>query len=140
MTPLHQAVVDALEAGSCRGDAVATINETIALMSEEVLLERDKIHVRRQRLAPGEATPWHRDPHHRVTVVLSGEALVIEYPDGTSGERFSVRAGQVDWDEPTERVHRGVNVGEVLYEEVAVFFLDDPGAHPQPRAGEDEER
>jgi quercetin dioxygenase-like cupin family protein len=89
--------------------------------------------VRRQRLAPGESTPWHRDPHHRVTVVLSGEALAIEYPDGTIAQQFSVTPGRVDWDEPFDRVHRGTNVGNQPYEEIAVFILDSPDSEPQPR-------
>lgn len=102
-------------------------------MAEEVLLKRAKTLVRRQRLEPGEDTGWHRDPHHRVTVVLSGDELAIEFPDGTSGGRFSVRPGQVDWDEPLDRPHRGVNVGREPYEEVAIFFLETEDAEPQPR-------
>ena len=42
-------------------------------MSEERLFQRGTTLVRRLRLAPGEAMPWHRDPFHRVTVVLHGE-------------------------------------------------------------------
>ena len=106
-------------------------------MNEEVLFKRGTTLVRRQLMAPGESTPWHRDPYHRVTVVLSGDALAIEYRDGSPAQRFSVRPGQADWDEPTDRVHRGVNIGEEPYEEIAVFFLDHPDAHPQPRENED---
>jgi ADP-ribose pyrophosphatase YjhB (NUDIX family)/quercetin dioxygenase-like cupin family protein len=108
-------------------------------MTEEILHRRDKTLIRRQRLAPGESTPWHRDPYHRVTVVLSGDALTIEYRDGSPGERLSVHPGQVDWDEPTDRVHRGVNVSREPYEEIAVFFLDHADAHPQPGVSEDED-
>jgi hypothetical protein len=71
-------------------------------------------------------------PIHRVTVVVSGDALTIEYRDGSPDERLSVRPGQVDWDEPTSRVHRGVNVGRGLYEEIAVFFLAQANAAAQP--------
>jgi len=85
------------------------------------------------RLAPGEATPWHRDPFHRVTVIVSGDALAIEYRDRSETDRFPVAAGQTDWDEPTERIHRAINIGQQVYEEVAIFFLDDPDAVPQPR-------
>jgi quercetin dioxygenase-like cupin family protein len=81
-------------------------------MSEHVLHRRGKTLVRRLRLAPGESTAWHRDPFHRVTVVLSGEALAIEYRDEAQGERFQVTAGQADWDEPTGPVHRAINVGQ----------------------------
>jgi hypothetical protein len=72
-----------------------------------------------------------RDPFHRVSVVLHGDALAIEYRDGQS-YRLELTPGQVDWDEPGEGVHRGVNVGEQNYEEVTVFFLDRPDAVPQP--------
>ena len=67
-------------------------------------------------------------------MVLHGDALAIEYRDGGETERFDVTPGQAGWDEPTDRVHRGVNVGEEPYEEITVFFLDRPGAVPQPRA------
>lgn len=102
-------------------------------MAEEELFRRGTVLVRRLRLEPGEAMPWHRDPFHRVTVVLAGDVLAIEARDGVELERFAVASGEVGWDEPTDRVHRGVNVGTVAYEEVTVFFLDGPEDGPQPR-------
>lgn len=102
-------------------------------MTDEVLFKRGTTLVRRMHLAPGEAMPWHRDPFHRVTVVLNGDELAIEYRDGSKSQRFTVTPGQVDWDEPTDHIHRGVNVGDVPYEEVTVFFLDQPEDVPQPR-------
>jgi quercetin dioxygenase-like cupin family protein len=104
-------------------------------MNEEVLFRRGTTLVRRLSLAPGEAMPWHRDPYHRVSVVLQGERLVIEYRDGSESNDAFVSPGQVDWDEPTDRVHRGRNNGTVAYEEVTVFFLDHPDADHQPREG-----
>ena len=101
-------------------------------MGEERLFQRGTTLVRRLHLAPGEAMSWHRDPFHRVTVVLRGDALAIEYRDGGESHRFEVTPGQADWDEPTDRVHRGVNVGEQPYEEISVFFLDHPDAVAQP--------
>jgi quercetin dioxygenase-like cupin family protein len=101
-------------------------------VAEEELIRRDTVLVRRLRLEPGEAMQWHTDPFHRVTVVLAGERLVIEARDGSELARFEVTPGQVDWDEPSERVHRGVNVGSTPYEEVTVFFLDRHDAVPQP--------
>jgi hypothetical protein len=103
-------------------------------VKEDVLFERGTTLVRRLALEPGEAMHWHRDPYHRVSVVLSGDALAIEFRDGASPERLEVTPGLVDWDEPTDRPHRGVNVGAQRYEEVTVFFLDRPGAIPQPDA------
>ena len=104
-------------------------------MKEEILLRRGNILVRRLRLAPGEALPWHRDPFHRITVVLSGDALAIELQDGSESQHIPVVPGQVDWDEPSDRIHRGVNSGSQPYEEVTIFFLDDPGADHQPASG-----
>jgi hypothetical protein len=49
---------------------------------QQVLHPRGNYLVRRQQLAPGEATPCHHDPFHRVTVILSGDLLNIEFRDG----------------------------------------------------------
>jgi quercetin dioxygenase-like cupin family protein len=103
-------------------------------MVEEELFRRGHLLMRRLRLASGEVMPWHRDPFHRVTVVLRGDALAIQFRDGSDCEEFQVTPGQVDWDEPSERMHRGINVGRKQYEEIAVFFLDHPNAIAQPRA------
>ena len=101
-------------------------------MINETLSRRGTTLVRRLILEPGEATAWHSDPFRRVTVVVRGDALAIEYRDSGEPQRFSVSPGQTDWDAPTQRVHRAMNVGTVTYEEVAVFFLDHPDDVPQP--------
>jgi quercetin dioxygenase-like cupin family protein len=98
----------------------------------EVLYQRENYLVRRQRLAPGEASPWHRDPYHRMTVVISGDRLDIEFRDGGETLPWNMKVGEVDWVEPSNRVHRAVNVGKELFEEVTTFFLDRPDADPQP--------
>lgn len=103
-------------------------------MIEETLRQYGTTLVRRLVLEPGDATPWHVDPHHRVTVIVRGEALAIEYRDGGASKRLEVAAGQVDWDVPGDQVHRAVNVGGEIYEEVTIFFLDRPDALPQPIA------
>jgi len=91
-------------------------------MVEETLHHRGNTLVRRLILAPGEATRWHKDPFHRVSVIFRGEALLIEFRDGRASVRVAVTPGQVDWDEPGERVHRAVNITGVPYEEVTIFF------------------
>jgi quercetin dioxygenase-like cupin family protein len=100
--------------------------------NQQVLHHRGNYLVRRQRLAPGETSPWHRDPFHRVTVVLSGDVLDIEFRDGGETLTWEITLGEVDWSEPSERVHRAVNVGKEVFEEVVTFFLDRPDAEPQP--------
>ena len=86
------------------------------------------------RLTRGEATPWHRDPFHRVTVVLSGDLLRIEFRDGGNPQECTVSMGEVDWSEPSERIRRAVNVGKEVFEEVVTFLLDRSDAVPQPEA------
>lgn len=101
-------------------------------MTDETLFHHRTTVVRRLRLASGETMPWHRDPFHRVAVVLGGDVLLIEYRDGGESHRVEISPGQVDWEEPTERIHRAVNVGKQPYEQVTVFLLDRPDAVPQP--------
>ena len=63
---------------------------------------------------------------------LRGDLLAIEFRDGGAAERVEVQPGEVDWDEPTERVHRAANVGDEPFEEIVIFLLDEPDADPQP--------
>ena len=101
-------------------------------MAEETLHHRGTTLVRRLILSPGEATRWHIDPFHRVSVVLRGEALSIEFRDGGPTVRVAATPGQVDWDEPGDRIHRAVDIGSIPYEEVTIFFLAHPDDVPQP--------
>ena len=103
-----------------------------AIANQQILYHRGNYLVRRQRLSPGEASPWHRDPFHRVTVVLSGDLLKIEFRDGSQPLTWNVTVGEVDWSEPSDRIHRAVNVGDQVFEEVVTFFMDRPDAEPQP--------
>ncbi|HEV2247826.1 MAG TPA: cupin domain-containing protein [Terriglobia bacterium] len=105
------------------------------LGQQKVLFHRENYLVRRQRLQPGEATPWHRDPCPRVTVVLSGDLLSIEFRDSDEVLSCKVTPGDVDWSEPSDRVHRAVNTGKEVFEEVVTFFLGSPDADPQPEPG-----
>lgn len=104
-------------------------------MKSETISQRENLIIRRHILEPGEALPWHTDLCHRFSVVISGEKLSIEYRDSGEIETFPVHAGMADWDAPQPKVHRGINVGAVPYEEVIVFFIDEPNMEPQPEAG-----
>ena len=99
---------------------------------QEILHRRGKTLVRRQRLEPGEATPWHRDPWQRVTVVLSGDLLHIEFRDGSETIPWHITPGEVHWIEPTEQVHRAVNAGKVAFEEVVTFLMEREDGEAQP--------
>ena len=101
-------------------------------MTDEILFRHGTTMVRRLRLAPGEAMPWHRDPFQRVAVVLGGDLLSIEYGDGGESQRVEIAPGQVEWEEPSARVHRAMNIGKQPYEQVTVFLLDRPDAVAQP--------
>jgi quercetin dioxygenase-like cupin family protein len=96
--------------------------------------EKGNVLVRSTVLEPGESSSWHTDSCHRITVVLSGDRLAIEFRESGQIRQVDVQAGQVDWDKPTTEVHRAINVGCARYEEVVVFFLSEPGQDPQPKA------
>ena len=98
----------------------------------KVISQRGTTLVRRLVLGPGDATPWHVDPYHRISVVVRGEALAIEYRDGRAPEEIEVSPGEAGWDEPTSLVHRAINIGRNPYEEVTIFFLDCADSAPQP--------
>jgi hypothetical protein len=99
---------------------------------DQVVHHRGNYLVRRQKLMPCEATDWHRDPFHRVSVTLSGDVLNVDFRDRGESETSKVTVGKVDWLESSGRVHRAVNVGKKVFEEVVIFFLDRPDAVPQP--------
>ena len=103
-------------------------------MIEETIHHRDTTIVQRLFLGPGEGTTWHRDPFHRVSVVLKGDTLAIEFRDGSPSKRVTVIPGQVDWDEPGDRIHRAVNIDVGPYEETTIFFLARADDVPQPDA------
>ena len=102
-------------------------------MKQEIVDTTGNIQIRRLTLEPGDAMPWHVDPYRRISTVVRGERLRIEFqdapPDALDVEVF---AGMAGWDEPDDRVHRAVNGGAGTYEEVTVFFLDNPGDVAQP--------
>ena len=103
-------------------------------MTEETLHHRGTTLVRRLVLEPGEATKWHVDPVHRVSVVMKGQALTIEFRDGRPAIEVKLSPGQVDWDEPSEKIHRAKNTGGVPFEEITTFLLERPDDVPQPEA------
>src|SRR5260370_40969400 len=110
-------------------------------MIEETLHHRGSTVVRRLVLTPGEATRWHRDPFHRISIVFKGAILAIEFRDGHPSEHVKVTPGQVDWDEPSDRIHRAVNIGGGATGGTNIFFLTHPdgdtrvvGAYRMPGA------
>lgn len=97
--------------------------------------EGGPVVVRRRRLEPGEATPWHVDRCRRHTQVVSGERLRIEFRDGRDPIRVEVASGMTDWEDPEPAIHRAVNIGTMAYEEVVTFYLNSPDEDPQPEFG-----
>ncbi len=72
--------------------------------NQQLIHYRGNILVWRIQLAPGQVTRWHRDPFHRVTVVLKGDLLAIEFRDGGETAQWKIIVGEVDWSEPSDRV------------------------------------
>ncbi|MEM7079284.1 MAG: hypothetical protein AAF513_11710 [Pseudomonadota bacterium] len=101
-------------------------------MEQEILTDTETLLIRRMTLPPGAAGPWHSDRCHRFSVIVSGDALEIEYRDNESRHRVVVHAGMAGWDAPDARVHRAINVGDEVYEEVVTFYRDGVTGEPQP--------
>ncbi|HTT24611.1 MAG TPA: hypothetical protein VMG82_37185 [Candidatus Sulfotelmatobacter sp.] len=45
---------------------------------------------------------------------------------------MEIHPGQTDWETPSERVHRAINVGQKPYQQITIFLLDRPDGIPQP--------
>src|SRR5207247_5569279 len=99
-------------------------------MKSETITQREDLIIRRHILEPGEALPWHSDLCHRFSVVIRGEAIAIEYRDSKEIKPITVHPGLADWDAPQLNVHRAINTGKVHYEEVIIFFIDNPDLEP----------
>lgn len=103
-------------------------------MQLEVIAERDDLVIHRMVLDPGEATFWHTDACERCSVIVRGSRLAIEFQGDGQVVEFGVTAGTTGWDEPEQRVHRAINRGRDVYEEVVTFYRSSREVEPQPRS------
>jgi hypothetical protein len=102
-------------------------------MRSETISQRDRVLIRRLVLEPGEAGFWHIDCCHRFSVVVTGSRLTIEFRDTAETVSIDVHPGLAEWDAPEPRIHRAVNRGSSVYEEVVIFALQAADQEPQPR-------
>lgn len=103
-------------------------------MEIEQLTDTDGLVIRRMILNPNEAMYWHTDACRRFSVVVRGSRLAIEYKSSGKTVEFEVHPGMASWDEPDNRIHRAINKGDEIYEEVVTFYRTSPDVDPQPRA------
>ncbi len=103
-------------------------------MRTENITVRDDIVIRRMILEPGEKSDWHTDACQRFSVIIRGSRLGIEYRDSDDITEVDIHPGLADWDSPTDRIHRAINTGVDVYEEVVTFYRDDASVDPQPVA------
>lgn len=101
-------------------------------MKTETISNEPTLVIRRMILAPGESSLWHYDRCRRFTVVVSGSLLRIEYRDTDRLIDIPVHAGLAGWDDPDPDVHRAINTGETVYEEVVAFHRVWADLEPQP--------
>jgi len=98
---------------------------------QQVLHHRGNYLVRRQRLRRGRRHPG-------IAILLSGDGGLEwgftqhRVPRWQRTLPWKSTVGEVDWSEPSDPLHRAVNVGKEVFEEVVTFFLDRPDAVPQP--------
>jgi hypothetical protein len=101
-------------------------------MRVELITTRNEFVIRRLVLGPGEAMFWHKDNCHRFSVVVRGSRLAIEYKGSHEIVEVKVYPGMTGWDAPDDRVHRAINRGEDIYEEVVTFYRSCSQLDPQP--------
>ena len=101
-------------------------------MHTDVLTDTPALLIRRLCLDPGEAMYWHVDICRRFSVVVSGSLLGIEFEDSGEVIEIPVNPGLAGWDEPEQRRHRAINLGDTPYEEVVTFYRNTPSEEPQP--------
>ena len=101
-------------------------------MTDQSLFRHGTTMVRRLRLAPGRLC-------HGIATRFAGllwcsvaTCSRLSTVIGARANTSRSRRRQVEWEEPTKRIHRAVNVGKKDYEQVTVFLLDHPDAVPQP--------
>lgn len=107
------------------------------MMRVEVITKRKDLVIRRLVLDPGEAMFWHKDTCYRFSVVVRGSLLAIEYRDSKETLELEVYPGMANWDAPEKRVHRAINMGRQIYEEVVTFYRSCSEVDPQPIAEDD---
>ncbi|MGI9327444.1 MAG: hypothetical protein ACR2PZ_19655 [Pseudomonadales bacterium] len=101
-------------------------------MKTETISDEPMLVIRRMTLAPGESSAWHCDRCRRFSVVVAGSQLRVEYRDSGRFFDIPVHAGMAGWDDPEPEVHRAVNTGNAVYEEVVAFHRDIKDLEPQP--------
>ena len=101
-------------------------------MKYEELFRHGTTAVRRLTLNPGKAMAWHRDPHHRVAVVLEGDVLEIEFRIPTSAFVWKSIRDKPIGNSPA-RALTAINIGQKTYRQITIFLLDRPDDIPQPR-------
>ena len=103
-------------------------------MRTEVITKRDDLLIRRQILEPGQAGPWHTDPCHRFSVVVSGTACASSSARPASRSRCRCTRGWRTGTLPSPVSTVPSTSGTLASEEVVSFYLDPPGIEAQPEA------
>ena len=87
-----------------------------------VVAANERVRVLRTKIIPGDAAPMHGHGE-RVTVILSGGAMRITSPDGTSRDA-EMRTGDVSIAAPVR--HAAANVGTTLHDAITVELVPTP--------------
>jgi mannose-6-phosphate isomerase-like protein (cupin superfamily) len=89
------------------------------VVQAQILVDNDKVTVRRWKFAPGERSPWHTHSLDHVFVVVHGSNIREYLPDGTIHDDEQ-ETGHAAFVPGTGKTHSFENHGTVPYEMISI--------------------
>jgi beta-alanine degradation protein BauB len=90
-----------------------------SIVQAEVLVDNQKVTIRRWQLAPGERSPVHTHSLDHIYVVIHGSKIRDHLADGTTHDDDQ-ETGRVGFSPGVGKVHSFENVGSAPYEMVSI--------------------
>jgi predicted metal-dependent enzyme (double-stranded beta helix superfamily) len=89
------------------------------VVQAQILVDNDKVTVRRWKFAPGEHSPWHTHSLDHVFVVIHGSTIREYHTDGTIRDDYQ-ETGHVGFVKGIGLTHSFQNAGTDPYEMVSI--------------------
>jgi predicted metal-dependent enzyme (double-stranded beta helix superfamily) len=100
-------------------------NASGVVVQPQVLVDNQKVTIRRWTLAPGERSPVHTHTLDHVYVVIHGSKIREYLPDGTSHDDDQ-ETGRAAFSPGVGKTHSFENIGTVPYEMVSIELKPAP--------------
>jgi len=100
-------------------------NSMDAVVQAKVLVDNQKVTIRRWQLAPGQRSPVHTHSLDHIYIVIHGSEIRDHLADGTTHDD-NQETGRVGFSPGVGKVHSFENVGTVPYEMVSIDLKPAP--------------